>query len=125
MEQRQWHWIDTALVGLYILWIVSGTVYIAISPNFNTVHTGRTIVPFILCSALPLWFWRPGSIHPSKFIASEIILSGGINISMHLSMPLYLDNMVLPALLVGFMTSRKNVWWGGSIVGLFPFIGLW
>ncbi|WP_044353864.1 helix-turn-helix transcriptional regulator [Paenibacillus sp. E194] len=125
MEQRQWHWIDTALMGLYILWIVSGVVYIAISPDFSTIHTGRTVVPFILCSALPLWFWRPGSIHPSKFIASEIILSGGINISMHLSMPVYLDNMVLPALLIGFMTSRKNVWWGGSLVGLFPFIGLW
>ncbi|WP_289356223.1 MULTISPECIES: helix-turn-helix transcriptional regulator [unclassified Paenibacillus] len=125
MEQRKWHWIDTAMLGLYMLWIVSGVVYMAISPNFIMHNTAGSLIEFMMCSALPLWFWRPGSIHPSKFIASEIILSGGINLSMHLSMPFYLDNMVLPSLLIGFMTTRANIWWGAPIVGLFPFIGIW
>ena len=125
MKERQWHWIDWALLSLYGLWIVSGILYMLFTPGFVTLPAWQAYSLFILSGVIPLWFWRPGYIRPHLFIASEIICAGGINVIMHFSMPMYLDNMVVPSLLAGFLSSKRMVWWSAPIFTLFPLLGIW
>ncbi|MCY9516227.1 helix-turn-helix transcriptional regulator [Paenibacillus apiarius] len=125
MKERQWHWIDWALLGLYVLWIISGILYMLFTPGFVTLPDWQAYSLFILSGGIPLLFWRPGYIHPRLFIASEIICAGGINVFMHFSMPMYLDNMVVPSLLAGFLSSKRMVWWSAPIFTSFPLLGIW
>ncbi|MCG7409930.1 hybrid sensor histidine kinase/response regulator transcription factor [Paenibacillus sp. ACRRX] len=125
IQNRSWQWIDWALYGLFLLWVISGFVYVYVLTDMIAPPKWPSIGLYILSVAVPFLFWRPGKIQAERFIASEIICFGGINILMHVSMMNYIDNMVLVALTAGFLSTTSSVRWSGPIVILFPFIGIW
>jgi hypothetical protein len=122
-ELRDWFWVDTVMVGLRTYWFI--LVFFGLTgpfagPEFHDTYWLMAL--WIIAGYCgPLYFWRPGFMKPARFVLLEFLLNGGLCLFYAAAVHRTTLLLLIPTMIVGFVSGRK-IWWWSAPLFLFIFL---
>jgi signal transduction histidine kinase len=113
IERRDWHWIDWMLLSVLTGWFLLGAIY-CITGNadlFGTLPWWAGLSLMFLGSFGMLLFWRPYYVNPFWFPVAVLLTVGSLQVLMTWSMGKHTGIILVPLILVGFLSYRTTLWW--------------
>lgn len=113
-EKKDWLWIDSFLILLRFMVYISGIVYFFIHPeDLKTVPYSILVIALVIACVVPMIFYQPRYFNYWLYTCTEFICTAGIGIYFYIIMNVVTGNglFVAPAMLAGFLTSRRNIKW--------------
>lgn len=122
--KREWIWTDWFIFVIRLCWYVTVILnYFLISGESFGVHYLQFIGILIICYLGPHLFWRPGYLHPILYPMTELTISGAASIylSMILKVDLGTSIILMPFLMIGYLSTKQTIKWTYPIfIILFP-----
>lgn len=106
-----WSWVDYVLAAFRLFMYVTGILYFLSNPSEAGTSSGVIIFLFIICMVMPQLFWRPGYIHPERYVVTELLLSGSFYLyfTFYLQVDIQSSLLLMPALGAGYLSTKAII----------------
>lgn len=114
MGSQKWMWVDWLIFSFRCTWYGTGLLYYYV---YNDSLEGLSYLEFgfftLLGLVVPMIFWRPGYVNPTRYAVSELILSGGFSIYINIILGINLSTSIIlmPVLMIGYLLTKKTAVW--------------
>lgn len=109
---KQWHWADWVLFSIYTMWMSVGLFYVFLAPEIlHNPPVLKTAIVNVLCYALPLLFWHPGSVKPGLFALTVLLTSVAAQCYMIYEIQEPISFVGISILIVGYLGQKRDLLW--------------
>ncbi|WP_274361844.1 sensor histidine kinase [Paenibacillus thermotolerans] len=123
LEQKKFLWIDWIFFSLYTLVFVFELYMLIFQPAELHLHTasGKLLMfaVFAAAYAVPLWFWRPGSIKAVYFTIAAFALHGGVSAYYAVTLGQMVSILAPITLISAYLLGSRGPW---VLLALYPVV---
>jgi signal transduction histidine kinase len=113
-----WHWSNWVFYSIRALWFVLNVTTLMFRYG-DVTHPWIVRGMLTVCFLVPLLFWRPTYTNTTRYLLAETVFTGGMSFYLYVVLGLQTTFLVMPSILVGFFTDRRNAWWVAPLFILF------
>lgn len=117
VETRAWHWVEWALFGMFTSWLGMELLFIATRPDYlHGINRYFLLGGLLFSYFVPLCFFRPGYINYTLFPIAVLLTGGLFEWTVTAKIGAFAGTIILPLLMVGFLTYGNIALWSNIAV---------